>query len=143
MCDIPAHSQAGTIAARLGGSAKLIVNQLTPQQLTVGENYRGIQMDPVTYLLTLLQERFGPLQEESRLSAMMEMMHFKRKQGESTQTFLMRYDLMRQKAAVEGGYALNVETSCAILLSMLGPLSRERVQTLLQPTNYNLPRTEP
>ena len=55
----------------------------------------------------------------------------------------MRYDLMRQKAAVEGGYALNVETSCAVLLSMLGPISRERVQLLLQPTNYNLPRTEP
>ena len=114
-----------------------------PHNSTVGEVHNGVQLDPVTYLITLLHERFGPLQEETRLQAMMEMMHFHRKPGESTATFLMRYDLARQKAAVEGGYALNVETSAAIMLNMLGPHSKEKIQLLLQPTNYSLPRTEP
>ena len=140
--EVPPHAQAGIIVSRLHGTAKLVTNQLTPQQLTQGGMHNGLHLDPVTFLITQLQERFGLQEEEARLQAMMEMMSFHRKPGENTATFLMRYDLAREKAAVEGGYALNVETSAATLLNMLGPFSKERIQLLLRPTNYSLPRTE-
>ena len=69
----------------------------------------GQQLDPVTFLLTSLHNRFSALEEESRLQAMTEMLAFQRRQGEHINSLLARYDTVRQRAAVEGQFTMSIE----------------------------------
>ena len=58
----------------------------------------GFAVDAVTYLLGSLHARFSAL-EESRLTAMTEMLAFARRHGEGINELLARYDVVRQRAA--------------------------------------------
>ncbi len=56
----------------------------------------GVQLDPVTYLLASLQDRFAALDQETRLAGMTEMLAFNRRPGESINDLLARYEIVRQ-----------------------------------------------
>ena len=75
----------------------------------------GVQVDPVTYLLGGLHAKFSALEEESRLTAMTEMLAFACKPGEHINQLLARYDTVRHRAAVEGQFVMSIE-GCALQL---------------------------
>ena len=87
---------------RLGGAAREMARMITPQEMVQGGMRNGVQVDPVTYLLGARHARFAQLEEESRLTAMTEMLAFARRHGEGIDALLARYEIVRQRAVVEG-----------------------------------------
>ena len=92
-------------------------------------------------MIRRLQERFGPLQEESRLTAMTEMLAFTRRPGESVSALLMRYDVVRQRAAAEGEFVMNIQGCSLQLLRALG-VPHQQLFFILQPFGGGFPQTE-
>ena len=115
LTDLQPHQQCAAIIMRLGGSAREMARMITPQEMMNGEMLNGVQVDPVTHLPGLLHARFSQLEEESRLTAMTEMLAFHRKSGETINALLARYEVVRQRAAVEGQFVMSVE-GCALQL---------------------------
>ena len=94
----------------------------------------GVQLDPVSYLLHGLSSRFGALGEESRLRAT----QVARRQGETVDALVSRFELVRSRARTEGGGVVSVETAALILWRACG-VSSEQFQTLTQPFGLRLP----
>ena len=115
LTDLQPHQQAAAIIMRLGGAAKDQGRMMSPQEMMYGGILNGQQVDPVTYLLGGLHAKFSALEEESRLTAMTEMLAFARKPGEHINQLLARYDTVRHRAAVEGQFVMSIE-GCALQL---------------------------
>ena len=95
--------KAAAVTLVLRGTAQRIAMAIPPQAMLHGGQVNGVHVDALTFLLHTLAERFGPLGEESRMKAMVEIFNFDRKPGESIDELLTRFDLTRQTAANEGG----------------------------------------
>ena len=80
LTDLQPHQQCAAIIMRLGGAARDMARMVTPQELMNGGVRSGVALDPVTYQLAALQERFAALDDESRLASMTEMLAFTRRQ---------------------------------------------------------------
>ena len=141
LTDLLPHQQAAAIVMRLGGAAREMARMITPQELTVGGIRNGVQMDPVTYLLAGIHARFAALEEESRLSCMTEMLAFQRKPHESINALLARYEIVRQRAAIEGQFFMNNE-GCSLQLLRACNVQPNQLYNLLQPFGQRLPRTD-
>ena len=115
LTDLQPHQQCAAIIMRLGGSAREMAIMITPQEMMQGGILNGVAVDAVTYLLGSLHARFSALEEESRLTAMTEMLAFARRHGEGINELLARYDVVRQRAALEGQFVMSTE-GCALQL---------------------------
>ena len=101
----------------------------------------GALRDPVTFLLGSLHAKFSALEEESRLSAMTEMLAFARRPSESIDALLARYEVVRQRAAIDGQFAMTIE-GCSLQLLRACGTSTNQLYFLLQPFDNKLPTTE-
>ena len=108
--------------------------------MAMGGMINGQQLDPVTYLLAGLQARFAALAEESRLKSMTEIMAFARKPGENINALLARYEIVRQRAAIEGQFVMSIE-GCALQILRACGIQSQHLMTLLQPFQGQLPTT--
>ena len=126
------HQQAAAIVMRLGGAAKDQCRMMSPQEMMHGGLLNGVQVDPVTYLHGGLHATFSALEEESRLTAMTEMLAFARKPEEHISQLLARYDTVRHRAAVEGQFVASTE-GCALQLCRAIGIGPQHLYTLLQP----------
>ena len=81
LTDLQPHQQCAAIVMRLGGGAREMARMITPQEMMNGGILNGVAVDPVTYLLGSLHAKFSALEEESRLTAMTEMLAFARRPG--------------------------------------------------------------
>ena len=140
--DMTPPQQCAAIIAQLGGAARELARSLTPAEVYNGGVVNGIQLDPVSFLLHGLQARFAPLDEETRLRAAQDLLSFSRRQGETVDTVISRFELTRQRARAEGGGAVSIETGALLLLRACG-VSAEQFQVLTQPFGLRLPTTEP
>ena len=102
LTDLQPHQQSAAVTARLGGSDREMARMLTPQEMMNGGILNGVAVDAFTYLIGYLHAKFSALEEESRLTAMMEMLIFSRRHNESINAVLARYEVVRQRAALEG-----------------------------------------
>ena len=84
---------------RLGGAARELVRSITPDEILNGGFVNGVQVDPITYIVAGLQQRFAMLDDEHRLVAMTQLLAFSRRQGESINGTLARYAVVRQSSA--------------------------------------------
>ena len=109
LTDLQPHQQCAAIIMRLGGGAREMARAMSPQEMMNGGMLNGVMVDSVTYLLGLLHARFSALEEESRLTAMTEMLAFRRRHGQSINALLARYEVVRQRAAVEGQFVMSIE----------------------------------
>ena len=73
----------------------------------MGGAVNGVQVDALCFLMHTLTERYAPLGEETRLRAMQGIFQFDRKQGETIDDLLTRFDVTRTTAVNEGGAGLN------------------------------------
>ena len=141
LTDLLPRQQCAAIVMRLQGGAREIARMITPQEMINGGMLNGVMVDPVTYLLGALHAKFSQLEEESRLTAMTEMLAFARRNGESINALLARYEVVRQRAAVEGQFVMSVE-GCALQLLRAYGIQAQHLFNLLQPFNGQLPQTE-
>jgi hypothetical protein len=88
--------------------------------------------DPVTLILGALRARFASLEEESRLACMTEMLACSCRSGETINALLARYETVRQRAAVEGQFVMNIE-SCALQVLRACGIQSQHFFMLLQP----------
>ena len=98
----------------------------------------GVQVDPVTWLINGLHQRFGALDEETRMRAMQEMLTFRRRPGERINDLLTRFDMVRQRGQAEGRLLISVEGYAQILLNACGVNDAQLMQ-LLAPLQGRLP----
>jgi len=141
MTDMAPHAQAASIASRLGGTARELVRTLDPDEMFNGGIINGVHYDPVTYIVTGLNQHYAPLEEEVRMGAMTEFLAFSRRQGESMNSALARYDMVRNRARVEGNFNMNVEVCALQLMKALGTSTHEMVE-LCRPFGGVYPSTE-
>jgi hypothetical protein len=141
LTDLAPHQQAAAIILRLQGAAKELARTLTPQEITTGGVVNGVQLDPVSYIVLGLHARFAQLGEETRLVAMTEMLSFHRKPNENINEVLTRYEVVRQRARVEGQFVMSTE-GCALQLLRACGVNTTQLMQLLQPFGTNLPSNE-
>ena len=141
LTDLQPHQQAAAIVMRLGGAARELARMISPQEMMIGGMLQGQAVDPVTYLLGSLHARFSALEEESRLQAMTEMLAFSRRNGETINSLLARYDTVRQRAATEGQFVMSVEGCSLQILRAIG-IQHQHLFHLLQPFQGNLPTND-
>ncbi len=96
--DLQPYQQCAAIVTRLEGAARETARTISPQEILTGGIRSGLQLDPVTYLLASLQERFAAVGEEARLACATEMLAFSRRPGESINTLLARFEIACQRA---------------------------------------------
>ena len=121
MTDLRPEQQACAVIMQLRGVAQELVEDLPSESIRHGgwHPYTNDWLDPIAYILTDLQFRFGGYDDEDRLKAMMDFIHFRRRHGETTQEFIVRFDLARVKGEKQGGYVQSVEANTLKLLSHL------------------------
>jgi hypothetical protein len=90
--------QTAAIINRLEGEARSVARELSYAEITTGGTVNGVAVDPVTYLLSHIAALFAPLGEESRLTAMGELMNFHRFSNESIDQLLARFRGVRWRA---------------------------------------------
>ena len=138
LTDLQPHQQCAAIITRLGGAAREMARMISPQEILQVGMRGGVPLDPVTYLLSSLQDRFAALDEETRLASMTEMLAFTRRPGESINALLARCEIVRQRAATEGQFVMSVE-GCALQLLRACNIRPEQLMLLLQPNGGSMP----
>ena len=109
------------MVSQLGGAAREIARTLTPAEIYTGGTVGAQHLDPLAYLLHGLGSRFGPLDDEVRLRSAQDLLNFGQRAGESIDTILSRFDIVRQRARSDGGGAtVSIETASLILLRANG-----------------------
>ena len=141
LTDLQPHQQCAALISRLGGAAREMGRMITPPEIMQGGVRNGVQLDPATYLLAALQDRFAALDEETRLSSMTELMAFHRHPGESINALLSRYEIVRQRAATEGQFVMSVE-GCALQILRACNINPHQIILLLHPFGGRMPNNE-
>ena len=141
LTDLQPHQQCAAIIMRLAGSAREMGRMISPQEMMFGSVRNGITLDPVTYLLGALHARFAVLDEEARVTSVTDMLALSRRPSESINALLARYEIVRQRAAVEGLFIVSIE-GCALQLLCAYGTQPQQLLTLLQPFAGRLPQTD-
>ena len=95
LTDLQPRQHCAAVIMRLGGSAREMARVVTLQEMMSGGVLNGNMVDPVTFLLGALHARFSALEEESRLTAMTEMLAFSRRHNEPMNSLLAREQQLR------------------------------------------------
>ena len=130
--DLDQPRQAAAVSLQLRGSAAEFVEQMPAQALIQGGMLNGQMVDPMTFLMGHLSQRFAPLQEELRATSMNDLLHFTRHRGESIDNMLIRFDGVVQLAQSNGRLAMPYEGYSMILLKACG-VTDQQFLDLLQP----------
>ena len=136
--DLPPHQQSVMILMNLGGAAHDLISQLSPPELYSGAMVNGTHLDPTTNILLKLHHRFAQHDMITRMSAMSEMLSFKRYSGEGIQSTLTRFEVIRGRAASEGQFVMTIE-GYAVMFMKECRLSKQHVHNLLLPLSGNFP----
>ena len=137
----PVHSQAAAILEQLGGTARIIGRQMSTHEIMNGGQINGMHVDPVSYIVLALHMQFGQLQTENQLIAMTEFFAFERRNNESINEVLARYDIVRHRAAEEGDFQMDV-TGCCLQLFRALHIETPRIVQLLRPFGGTFPQNE-
>ena len=142
--DIEPQRQGAIAAMQVTGSAKELVREIPPEQLAQGvwDPQAGQQITGLMLLVRTLARRYSPLDGEVSTRAVSDFLNFDRIPGESTDAFLVRFDVLRNRALVRGGLGVNPQGLSWLLLRALG-VNADQLDRLLQPLNGNLPNDEP
>ena len=85
-----------------------------------GGTLGGEQLEPVSYLITGLQLRFGQTYHDAKLAARTEFRSFKIFPGESVDCVISRYEVVRERAVADGDYYERPDICAMTLLGQDG-----------------------
>ena len=141
--DLEAHRLGPIAALQVNGSARELVRELTPDQLANGvqDPQNGQHITGLMLLVRTLIQRYAPLDNEISTKAVSEFLQFARMPGESVDSVLVRFDVLRNRAAQRGGLGLNHTGLSWILFRALN-LPPELMDRALSPFNGQLPQNE-
>jgi hypothetical protein len=139
--DADPSRKTALVMLSLRGAAKELSRQIPPQIIVQGGVINGTQVDPLTYLMHSLQERFGNLGEEVRVQAVTELMTFQRKHHEPIDSLLVRFEAVRSRSAEQGGAIVSIQGISWLLLRAIGITDQQLLQ-LLAPYQGLFPATE-
>ena len=134
----------GPIAAlQVQGSAKELIRELTPQQLQHGDidPVTGQQLTVLMLLVIVLARRYAPLEAENTTKSIAEFLSFRRQPGETIDSLLVRFDILRNRAQNRAGFAVNLTGLTWLLLQSLG-LGVEAWDRLLAPLGGQMPQND-
>eukprot|EP00971_Amphidinium_carterae_P328376 6460216-Amphidinium_carterae.1 len=137
--DLAEQKQCGAIALQLTGEARDIAREM---DRTVMRN--GVQMPDGTHksgaqcLIELLEEKLGPQQQSKALDSLDRFFTFRRKQKETIDEMISRFELVFQRASVEGGLNMSY-TGIAYKLAEVCGLRDQELLVMLGPLNGALP----
>jgi hypothetical protein len=134
----PTEQIAKLIRSGLGGTAEIIGRQMTSEELQTGGYVQGVHYDPVTLLMRALEQRFGELEEETRMAAANEFESFRKHQGESFEAFMCRYEISRERARRDGELEKTAEQCAQQIVRCLG--RRQRHHAINQPIRQQVPK---
>jgi len=140
------QQQGPVVALQLGGLAREIARQVPQQDLTqgfvqdFGDGQGQVWHSGVELLLFGLARKFGALTVETAISDMTALVAFRRRAGEQVDEALARWDLLKHKAEVRGGFILQPAQAAWMILNALGIPSNQWAQ-FLAPNLGNLPAT--
>ena len=141
LTELQPHQQVAAIILRLDGTARECADMLTTEERHqggyVGDQYLG----PLEYLLYGLSRRFAPLEEETRLRAMMRLVNFHRQGHETMDELLARFECVCTEARDEGRYVLTIAGYTLTLLRAIG-INQHQLKDCLQPLRGRFPTTE-
>ena len=138
------HRRLGPIAAlQVTGSAKELVRELTPEQLSNGvvDPQTGQHITGLMLLVRTLATRYAPLDQEASTRSVSEFLNFAKLPGEGIDALLVRYDVLWNRAALRGGLQMNASGMAWLLMRALS-LPAELVDRLLAPLGGRLPQQE-
>ena len=119
--EIPVERQAAIAALQITGSARELIREIPPEQLRDGWVDPQTQQH-LTGLMVLVQHlarRYAPMEQEASTKAISELLNFIRMPGESMDELLVRFDILRTRAAVRGGLGINMQGLSWMLLRSL------------------------
>ena len=119
--DIEVARQGPIAAMQITGSAKELVRELAPDQLAQGviDQNTGQHVTGLMLLVRMLAQRYNPLDGEAQTRAVSDFLNFHRMPQESIDAFLVRYDVLRNRATMRGGLGLNHQGLAWLLLRAL------------------------
>ena len=141
--DLDASRKAAMLVMQLSGGAQELARSYPPQVLIHGGNINGQPVDPLTFVIHGLSERFAALGEELRLGSITELLSFARlpHKQERIDEILVRFDVVRQPAFDEGQLTVSITGLTWLLLRAVG-ISDTQLLQLLAPFGGNFPQTE-
>ena len=141
--DIDVQRQGPIAALQVTGAAKELIREIAPAVLQHGriDPQTGAQVSGLMVLAETLVARYAPLDAEVATRAVSELIHFKRLPGESTDAFLVRFDVVKNRAANRGAMAMSYEGIGWLLLQGLG-CNAEQWDRLLFHNEGRLPQNE-
>ena len=141
--DLEAHRLGPVAALQVTGSAKELVRELAPDHLANGihDPQTGQHITGLMLLVRTLATRYAPLDQEASTKAVGEFLNFSKLPNEAVDALLVRFDVLRNRAAQRGGLALKASGMAWILLRALS-LPAELLDRLLAQTGGQLPVNE-
>ena len=137
-----ASRKAALVGMQLRGSAQELFRTIPPAALINGGFVNGAQVDPLTFLLHALSERFAALGDEVRLGAITDLLCFGRRSShETVDDLLARFDILRQRAYDQGQLTMSITGLVWLLFRAVGVNDTQLIQ-LLQPFQGRVPQTE-
>ena len=133
--------KAAALRLRLLGPARRWARSLPPKALINGGAVGGRQLNPMAFLMHSIAVNWGELGEETAMAAVAELDGFGRIQGETIDNLLIRFELIRERAAADGQTEIGIRHAAMKLLAAVGP-NDEQLERLLDPTDGLYPNTE-
>lgn len=120
--DLEGARQGPVAALQISGAARDLVREIPPNVLQNGriDPQTGAHTSGLMVLAETLIQRYAPLDAEVATRSVSELINIRKMQGESTDAFLVRFDVLRNRAANRGGMAVNFSGLSWILLNALG-----------------------
>ena len=101
----------------------------------------GQQLTGLMLLVTVLARRYAPLEAENTTKSIAEFLAFRRQPGETIDSLLVRFDILRNRAHARAGFAINLTGLTWLLLQSLG-LGAEQWDRLLAPMGGQMPQND-
>ena len=133
---------AQAVAIRLGlrGLARTFALQIPDTVIANGIRINGLELDPVTSIVSLLGNRFAQPGTGHVIAPGNAVFEFQARPNEPIDQLLARWDLAREEAASTGEELGNVYHIATHLMRTLG-LNAEQITVLLEPMDGRLPTT--
>ena len=140
--DMDIMRQGPAVAMQMTGAAKLRVSQILEMDNGLLMLQRGNgEMTGLMLLLQNIGDKFAPLEVELSTRAMHDMMSFRRNPGESIDTLLTRFEMVRTRAMTRGGMAMTYEGLTWILMRSVG-LNADQWDRSLDQLQGRMPNNE-
>ena len=139
--DIEPHRQAAMLLMQLRGGARELTRDMPDDIVLRGIMINGQRVDGMTYIMNILAERYAQLGEETRLKAIRELMEFDKRNNEKIDDLITRFEILRWRAAENGGFVMSVEGLSYMLMKSCRVNDQQFIQ-LLQPTQGRFPRND-